>query len=321
MCKINYLYVIIKKGTANGTLVVKKAIWDIIKKSWYITYKRTLGEFMAFKKRIEKGVNVDYAFLKGTKLITQEDRECDPAWAELGQDYDDAKKEKSSWIIKATLTIINSIILQRRVVFIITRESLRRLLKTDQNWDKNLGLRQGNYRLILKVIYNTIGELVELVENNKTGRKVAIIKVTSKDLLKYLQANYEEQLEEAREVIRHESLKDRLKKTNEKKEQTPKKIQALDELKRLYPNIDPHLLAVLYVKIQNTKEFETIINTKKASSELDYSEDNKKEWEKKYQEAEKASRRLDKLINDAYKYFLNNQQIYLQMYEDYAKLK
>jgi hypothetical protein len=272
---------------------------------------------MTFKKRAEKETVSNYAFLKRTKLITKEDREGDPAWAELGQDYEDAKQEKSAWAVKAMLTVINSIIFQRRLVFIMTRESLRKLLKSDANWNKNIGLKQGNYKHILKIIYSMVGELVEYGKSKQTGRRVAIIKVTSKDILKYLNVNYEEQLEEARELLRGESTQSKLQKISVKED---KQAKILEELKTLYPEIDPHLMAIAYIKLKHKKAFDAIISKKKASAEMEYSDENQEEWSRLYDDAEEASKSQDRMMRNTCKYFLNNPEKYLQMHQEYCKM-
>lgn len=277
---------------------------------------------MSFKPKYEKVEETNYSYLKSAKLITEEDMEGDPAWNELGRDYAEAKEENSPWAIKAILTIVNSIIFQRRLVFIITRKSLRKLLRSDKNWGSNLGLKQGNYKYILKLIYSHVGELVEYGHSKQTGRNIAIIRVTSKDILKYLNVNYEEQLEEARGLLRVKRVKN-IKNTADKikKEDKENKIPSfLQELKQKHPQVNPYPLSILYVQTNHTEEYETIKKSEALLSNTEYSEENKDEWEKIYDQAKKASKAMSNLEKKSYKYFLQNPEKYLQLHEEYVKM-
>lgn len=150
---------------------------------------------MGISKKLEEADRGSYVILKSTKLIQKEDIENDPAWDMVAQEYEEAKD--SEWLTKATVSIINSIIFQRRVVFLMNRDNLRNLLKNDKNWDAGIGLKAENYSSIIRRICKGLVEKVGEVKINAAGRYVMIFKVVHPDLLKFLQVDVIEQLKEA----------------------------------------------------------------------------------------------------------------------------
>lgn len=150
---------------------------------------------MKIAKSIEEADRGSYVILKATKQITKSDIENDPAWAMVAEEYLGCKD--SEWLTKATVSILNSIIYQRRVVFILNRSCLRDLLKKDINWEPSLGLKNDRYSSIIRRICKGLVEKVGEVKVNNAGRYAMIFKVVHPEVLKYLQVDTNEQLKEA----------------------------------------------------------------------------------------------------------------------------
>lgn len=146
----------------------------------------------------------DMICLKYTKLIQAEDLKL-PAWLLLNDEY--LALQEADSCVKAVLTILNSVIYQHRVVFCITRNSLRILLKQDKNWKTPPGFRNGHYKKILKHLF----EYVREVKNPKgRGDSVLVCQVIDKELLSFLQVDVDKQMAEAIAFISRDQSGDQL---------------------------------------------------------------------------------------------------------------
>jgi hypothetical protein len=162
-------------------------------------------------KNLEKSHVKNLVVLSSTKLIQQEDIENDPAWRFVAEEYKNCQND--SWKNKAAVSLLNSIIFQRRIVFVLTRNNLRDLLASDENWEKPLGLKNDNYKKLLCMLYSGLLEKIILPVNPKTGRDIMILKVVHPEVLKFLQVNVEDQLKqtvnfvEGADKVEHEANK------------------------------------------------------------------------------------------------------------------
>lgn len=172
-----------------------------------------------------KDANQEQAILlKYTQKITKEDIEADPAWRLLASEYADCIKGKFRWEIKATCSVINSMYKQRRIVFAITRESTRELLKSDKNWPRSIGLKQDNYRKLLAFLFKN--NIIEQVEYTKASKKVMVCKLVHPEFLKVIALNIEQQTIEAINFAKNMS-----------KKETPSKNDMLNKYKKAIKSI------------------------------------------------------------------------------------
>jgi len=165
----------------------------VLKISLFVVYV-----FMISKKLARKHLGHS-PLLKMVKHITPQDTEADEAWNMVKQEYETCQKE--DWATKATVTVINSILFHRRVYFVLSRDGLRGLLKTDPNWEKPIGLKNENYSFLLSRFYCGLIEKVEDRTVPFTGRNLTIYKVIDKDILRFLSIEPEKQLDEVRKYI------------------------------------------------------------------------------------------------------------------------
>ena len=92
------------------------------------------------------------------------------------------KSEASSSINKAQISVLNSILHQRRRFFILTRKNLSELLKSDKNWKTPVGLRNKHYSALIKSL--TIKNIE--VRRKGAGRSASIYAVIDPALLRAL---------------------------------------------------------------------------------------------------------------------------------------
>jgi hypothetical protein len=154
---------------------------------------------MSIVKSLEAAVNTNYVFLRVTREITQFDIDNDPAWNMVYKEYDQNKD--GTWLSKACASVINSIICQRRLVFIMNRNHIRNMLQNDKNWKPEIGLKNENYSALIKMMCSGLVEKKEEVLIKKTGRYVVLYKVVHPEVLKFLKCDEDEQTDEARNSL------------------------------------------------------------------------------------------------------------------------
>lgn len=137
--------------------------------------------------------------LRFTREITEKELESEDAWVYVHQGYVECQKEE--WATKATISILNSIFFHRRKYFILSRESLRKLLSEDVNWKPALGLKNENYAYLLSRLHCGLIEKVEDRKVPSTGRNLSIYEVVDPEILRLLNNNEDTQLEQTRKYI------------------------------------------------------------------------------------------------------------------------
>ena len=166
---------------------------------------------MRIKGKIEKAKQ-KLVSLKSTRAISKADLEF-PEWIELQEVYKSIS-EKSD---KPIVSILNSILHQRRVYFVMTRDSVRELVKSDANWKGSAGLSNDNWGTLLVTMENA--GLIKCVQVGmpkadrqtdgtlKAGRKTkaSIFKVIDPEVLKYLVIDEEKQFQECVDFIEEKS--------------------------------------------------------------------------------------------------------------------
>lgn len=124
-------------------------------------------------------------FKKSTKLTRM-----------LQEEYKDV--QTSDWQAKIMLTLVNSMITQNRGVFILTKESLLRLIEKDSNHLNKVTLRHSDYKGFINHITNS---LISITKYKRFNRDVMVCTVIDKDLLKLINANLYIQNNEVRMFI------------------------------------------------------------------------------------------------------------------------
>lgn len=94
--------------------------------------------------------------------------------------------QASDWQAKIMLTLINSMITQNRGVFILTKESLLRLIEKDNNHLNKVTLRNNDYKGFINHITNS---LISITKYKRFNRDVMVCTVIDKDILKLINAN------------------------------------------------------------------------------------------------------------------------------------
>lgn len=124
-------------------------------------------------------VNLTY-----TRFISKQDMVL-PEWKWLSQQYKDVEGAKNrDSVLKVALSIVNSMIFQRRAVFCLTRDTVEKFYKDDRNWTKELGWNSKYYSEAIGFLCRQgIIENISYVGENQ--RKPHIYKVISKDILNF----------------------------------------------------------------------------------------------------------------------------------------
>lgn len=136
--------------------------------------------------------------LRFTKTLDEEALRL-PEWLLLKEDY--KLLEKDSSVNRAIVTIINSIIYQRRVVFCLTRRLLRQLVTGDNNWKKRGTLANEKYSDVLKALFKWgYVEKVEIPEKSNP-RGILVLRLVDKDFLEFVKVSEETQLSEVIKFI------------------------------------------------------------------------------------------------------------------------
>lgn len=141
--------------------------------------------------------------LNGTKLITQEDIESSPGWAMVAEEY--RAEQKSRWVVRAQVSLINSILYHQKMVFILTRDGFAEICRGDGNWNKSLGFSPKNWSQFLLQASGII-KLEKMVWNPKRGRNIAVYRVIHPELLALIGGNADEQLKVTEIFIANEGL-------------------------------------------------------------------------------------------------------------------
>lgn len=128
--------------------------------------------------------SIDSINLTITNHLSERDNSI-PKWKFLNRELEDIGPTP---IHKAVWCIINSILYQERVCFTLTRDSLRKMIKNDQNL--SFGLKNDNYSKIVKVL--TTGK-EPLLKQIAKGEKAYAYEVISPILLKLLVVDVNEQ--------------------------------------------------------------------------------------------------------------------------------
>lgn len=156
-----------------------------------------MSSFKIDYEDLEQKAIRDLVVLHKTKLITHDDLK-DPFWAARSEDYKNLTSDTS----KRINSILNSIVNQRRISFVLTRDKVRKLLKEDQNWDKSPGLANNGYKVLLKFL--TLNLVRPICKGTSGSRYLLGYEVIDPEIRPYLislGADEEKQLIETRAFI------------------------------------------------------------------------------------------------------------------------
>lgn len=136
-------------------------------------------------------LNQNLICLQKTRKLSVSDLEL-PEWYELDKAYKAARDP----IHKIIISIRNSILYQKRVVFALSRDSLRDLVRADENWKPRAGFDNNAYKKVIKLLVDSC--LVEVIKPASRGTPF-VLKVVKNDVLQYLIVDVSKQMNEALE--------------------------------------------------------------------------------------------------------------------------
>ncbi len=128
--------------------------------------------------------------LKKTRTITEDDLFL-PEWETLKKEYD--SHQNGEWIDKAIVSLLNSAIFQRRVVFVLAKRPFRELAKSDKNWKRSIGLKDENWKVFIQEI--TGRDIVKCIHRADKGSFV--YEIVENDILDLINIDISSQREEA----------------------------------------------------------------------------------------------------------------------------
>lgn len=134
--------------------------------------------------------------LRYTKTIQPDDLKL-PEWMLLSEEYklgDGAPRD-----LKVITSILNSCLLQHRLVFVLTRRTLRRVVEEDENWAKR-GFRNNQYTEILRTMH-TCGIFERISQED--SQKPSIWKIIDPEWTALIAVDANAQAKEALQFIQN----------------------------------------------------------------------------------------------------------------------
>lgn len=119
---------------------------------------------------------------KLTRMLADEYKEC----------------HNSNWQTKVMLTLINSMVTQNRAVFILTRDSIVKLLESDTNHINKVSLRYNDYKSLINYLTNS---LLNITKYKRFNRDVMVCSLNNKDILSLIKADLYNQQNEVKMFI------------------------------------------------------------------------------------------------------------------------
>lgn len=98
-----------------------------------------------------------------------------------------------SWEVKIMLTLVNSILTQNRAVFILTRDSIAKLIEKDNNHINKVSLNNRDYKHFINYITNS---LINITKYKRFNRDVMVATVKDINILSLIKADRYSQLNE-----------------------------------------------------------------------------------------------------------------------------
>lgn len=149
-----------------------------------------------------EGLKRNLISLKYTKTIQNDDLIM-PEWAFVRNAYDRVRREaegadrKSANFMKCLITLINSCVVQKRAVFVLSRPLIKELIANDMNWTEKERpkLHNTHYRDFLAYLFADHGVFEKAFVNEQTNTMVC--RVRNKDLLSFIVVDVTEQEKEA----------------------------------------------------------------------------------------------------------------------------
>lgn len=136
-------------------------------------------------KKIEIDSN-NLVSLRAVKRISDTDREYHKEWNWLGSQYVSVENIGES-IHKACLSVINAILYQRRIVFCLTRDGMRSLVKNDKNFLSDVGWSDSYYPKVIGFLKRS-GIIEQIKYEGFNSRKPPMYEVKTDDLLCFFKA-------------------------------------------------------------------------------------------------------------------------------------
>lgn len=132
--------------------------------------------------------------LSAIRVISEQDvKHCaDLKW--LNKQYTECQNAQNT--TKVAISVINSILYQKNIVFGITRKNLRDIISSDTNWNNTVGLSNSKYNEVLSfLIRNNFIKQVDY--DHESTRYLGLYEVCDVEILGFLSGNREEHLTRA----------------------------------------------------------------------------------------------------------------------------
>jgi len=146
------------------------------------------------KKEKAKG-SENLIILCRTRKITSDDAGL-PEWDFLKEEY--SSEEVESTADRLVVSLANSCIQQRKVIFCLARRSTQDLLKNDGNWSQGTGFKNEDWSSLRRELINR-----EIIKERfaGSGQQPSIYELVSPAILEYIIVDKEKQYKEAVEFI------------------------------------------------------------------------------------------------------------------------
>lgn len=163
--------------------------------------------------KYRKEVSPNWLILSETKTISLEDLSVHAKWRTLKDLYDKEFEENYEWVDKAVFSIINAIVHSQRLVFGMTWDKTKNLLKNDKNWQQTISLSKDKfkdtedsyYKYLLKRLQE--GRVIEKVRDHQR-KKPGIYRVVDPIIRNMITVSDEaQQLKEVIDFIDNNSEK------------------------------------------------------------------------------------------------------------------
>ena len=154
-------------------------------------------------RKIRKYAPKGYVTLQKVRKITEEDMGANPKWVALQAGYESVENNPNSdWMHYLLQSLLNSIIYQERIFFVLSRDAFRKdILQKDCNWSKIPGFKNNKWT----VFTDYLEDEGILKHYNKGTNNTKIYEVIDEEVLSYLEVDRNKQIEETEEYASNNS--------------------------------------------------------------------------------------------------------------------
>ena len=143
----------------------------------------------------------DLVLLQETREINQNlvnlFKDCEYLFQQY-KEYDKETNKKDDSIVKIAISILNSILYQRRVFFCITRDGVKNLVKNDKNWKINISWANDYYKSVIRFLtYKDDPTIRQIKYRGYNSRKPIMFEVIDPDLIEMITIDAKQQKKES----------------------------------------------------------------------------------------------------------------------------